>query len=289
MFAQRGFRIVFALVVAGLLGWWVHRERVCSPGACLPTPPAADAPAGGGGAGPGATLSAETRSPGAASLVLTRDWQALAEGLDYRVQEVAGGAAQLVALRIDLKDFGLEVVDLAAQGKGPMTVRALVEERQAVAGINGGYFDENWRPLGLLVHAGKRTNPLRQADWGIFALTERGPQIRHTREGIPPRTVEALQCGPRLVIRGRIPPLKPAQSSRAGIGVTAEQRVVLAVTARGQLSLREFALALKAFGCLDAMNLDGGPSAQLYARWGEAQLDLPGAYGVPSAIVVVPR
>ncbi len=283
---SRRLRLVLAVVIAGLAGWWVHRERVCAPGACLLAPPAREAPAQEGQRGPATSPPAAPGESGTASPALTSGWQGLASGLDYRVQEVAGGSARLVALRVDLREYHLAVLDLVAQGKGPMTVRSLVEETKAVAAINGGYFDENWRPLGLLMHAGKRSNPLRQADWGIFLIREGRPQIRHTREGMPAGASEALQCGPRLVIAGRVPQFKPAESSRAGIGITSEGRVLLAVTAGGLLSLREFALALKACGCVEAMNLDGGPSAQMYARAGSVELDLPGAYAVPSAIVV---
>jgi len=51
---------------------------------------------------------------------------------------------------------------------------------------------------------------------------------------------------------------------------------MLATTSQGTLSLEEFARALKAWGCTDALNLDGGPSAQLYARAGAMNVDLPG-------------
>ena len=46
---------------------------------------------------------------------------------------------------------------------------------------------------------------------------------------------------------------------------------------------------MKALGATDALNLDGGPSSQLYFHAGKTELDLPGAYAVPSALVVLPR
>jgi hypothetical protein len=42
-------------------------------------------------------------------------------------------------------------------------------------------------------------------------------------------------------------------------------------------------------GCRDALNLDGGPSTQLVAKLPALSLSLPGGWGVPNALVVVPR
>jgi uncharacterized protein YigE (DUF2233 family) len=100
---------------------------------------------------------------------------------------------------------------------------------------------------------------------------------------------EAIQCGPRLVIDGYIPDFYPEISARSGIGIDPSGRIVLAVTEQGELTLRQFALALKAFGCVDALNLDGGPSTQLFLKAGKTLLDVPGGYGVPTALLLVPR
>jgi uncharacterized protein YigE (DUF2233 family) len=168
------------------------------------------------------------------------------------------------------------------------TVREFAERHQALAVVNGGFFDERGKPLGLIIHRGKRTSPLRQADWGVFAIAKGKPRILHTRQGLPGGVREAVQCGPRLVIAGRIPPFKPGESMRSAVGITPDGMVVLASTSRGELSLHDFARALKAWGCLDALNLDGGPSAQLFVQAGAVKLDVPGTYGVPNALAVLP-
>jgi hypothetical protein len=41
-------------------------------------------------------------------------------------------------------------------------------------------------------------------------------------------------------------------------------------------------------GCLDALNLDGGPSTQIVAKLPGLELSLPGGWGVPNALVVTP-
>jgi len=41
-------------------------------------------------------------------------------------------------------------------------------------------------------------------------------------------------------------------------------------------------------GCVDALNLDGGPSTQLAVKLPALKLSLLGRWGVPNALVVVP-
>ena len=202
---------------------------------------------------------------------------------------VAGGSADLTLLRVDPRRLSLQVVDVRRTGAARATMRELVEQRHALAAVNGGFFDERGEPLGLLVHQGKRTNPLRRADWGIFLLRADRPQIRHTRQGVPSDAQEALQCGPRLVISGRVPPLKGDEDFRTAVGITREGQVLLAVTSRGLLSLEALARALRDLGCRDALNLDGGASSQMYLHAGEKTLEIPATYPVPSALVVAER
>lgn len=238
---------------------------------------------------PAPLASSASRPTSATGSVLpvTAGWAEAGPGLSYRVSEVAGGLAQMVALRADPALVSVEVWDARQDGVAALTAREFGERHRAVAVINGGFFDENREPLGLLVHRGERRGPLRKVDWGIFCVAGKQVRIVHTRSGVPAGTREALQCGPRLVIAGRIPRFKPGESVRSGVGVTATGRVVLATVSRGELSLADFAKVMKAWGCRDALNLDGGPSAQLYVNSPGFKLDLPGLYGVPNAIALV--
>ncbi|HEY3396060.1 MAG TPA: phosphodiester glycosidase family protein [Armatimonadota bacterium] len=280
MTLRRTLGCLGALVAVSVAGWWIYHREDLRPAAPLRNALENARPAAG---------AETTLSPGrqeAPPPVATRGWEPVAPGVDLRVQSLAQGLAWLTAVRLDPKQVRVEVVDRAATKQEPITARALAEQQGALAAINGGYFDEQWRPLGLLIHKGKQTHPLRRADWGIFSVGPRGAQITHTRQGVPRGAQEALQCGPRLVIAGKVPQFKPGDSVRAGIGITAQGQVVLAVTTRGSLSLRDWARALQAVGCVDAMNLDGGPSSQLYLKAGKTTRDLPGSYGVPSLLLV---
>ncbi|MBI3947338.1 MAG: phosphodiester glycosidase family protein [Armatimonadetes bacterium] len=220
-----------------------------------------------------------------------------APGLSYRRLEIAasaeGDAAELHALRVDPARYRIRLVTAGAGDTA--TARRLAVSSGALAVINGGFFDEDFRPLGLRVARGRRLRPLRRADWGVFLIRDGHPEIVHTRDYRPEGVSEALQCGPRLVVRGEITRLKQQSAQRACVGIDRQGRVVLAVTRGHDVDATYLARALRrpeeegGLGCRDALNLDGGPSAQMFVSVGRFRLDLPGTWGVPDGLGVFPR
>jgi uncharacterized protein YigE (DUF2233 family) len=271
------------LLAAALLAWRLHHP-----------PPAAGGGQGGGlgdhlppAAAPLWTGPEPQSRHEAPPRPLTSGWAPVAPGADYCVRDAGGGLSRIVAVRLDLTRYRVEVADLSHAGRAPQTVRDLVLARGALAAINGGYFDDNRRPLGALVHAGRQTNPPFRKDGGFFCVVAGRATIRATSAGLPAGVTEALQCQPRLITAGQpTPSFKPGESIRAAVGLTPSGALILAVTGTGELSLQDWTRALQSLGCADALNLDGGPSSQLYFHAGKTELDLPGAYPVPSALLV---
>jgi uncharacterized protein YigE (DUF2233 family) len=155
--------------------------------------------------------------------------------------------------------------------------------------INGGYFDGSGQPLGLRVSKGKRHARLRRADWGVFWIKNGRAHISHTRDYSPnTRPQQAIQCGPRLVVAGKVTDLKPQWDRRTGMGIDRSGKVVLAI-AEGQLSLKDWAgvfASSKGLGCPDALNLDGGGSTQIaYSSRSQREV-VNGSWPVPDAIVI---
>ena len=160
----------------------------------------------------------------------------------------------------------------------------------AVAAINGGYFDNNSHAIGLRIAQGKRTNPFyARANWGVFAIRDDKAFIAHTRDYKgSPRTREALQCGPRLVVDGRVTDLKQQWARRSGVGVDVNGKVIIAVS-DGALSFDDWAAMWadkNALGCRDALNLDGGPSTQMSVISAKHPVEVRGGWPVPDAILV---
>lgn len=224
-------------------------------------------------------------------------WREIAPGLEHRTLEIpadAGGRVDGHAFRADPRRVRVEVLDARRADRPRATARELLAESGALVAVNGGFFDEDGAPLGLVVSDRVVRNPLRRVDWGVFAMRGGAASIVHTREYIAsPEVQAAVQVGPRLVVGGRPTPLKPQTSRRSAVCVHADGRVTLLVTGAVEASdLARFLAAAVAgggLGCTDALNLDGGPSTQLSARAGEFSLDVGGGWPVPNAVAFLPR
>ena len=100
----------------------------------------------------------------------------------------------------------------------------------------------------------------------------------------------AIEAGPRLLTDGTIPEgLKPSSSDRTALGITKDGKIVIVVTENYSLSMADLAKRLRSTGCINALNLDGGSSTQLYTKIGKFELRRPGFNSVANAIVVLPR
>jgi uncharacterized protein YigE (DUF2233 family) len=218
--------------------------------------------------------------------------------LSYR--QVQGAAADetsvtLEVLQVDPRQWNLRVIDARDFGKEVATAADLARWTGALAVINGGFFDENYRPLGLMIVDGTRKNPLRKADWGVFLLRRGVPEIIHTRHyRRDPAITQALQVGPRLVVNGCPTSLKPQSSRRSAVGLTRDGKVLLAAC-DSSFDFPTFAQLLcrpendGGLACVSALNLDGGPSTQLYARFNRVHIEVPGGWGVPNGLGVFRR
>ncbi len=154
-----------------------------------------------------------------------------------------------------------------------------------LAGVNGGYFDEKFAPLGLRITNGQIIAPLQRARLitGVLVASSRGVQIVRSREFSRRSGVSAaVQCGPFLVDRSQpiagLNNSRPARRSFAA--VTTPNRALVGVCS--QLSLAELSrmLATTSFaGDLKierALNLDGGSSTAFwFARENGSAFSIP--------------
>jgi exopolysaccharide biosynthesis protein len=86
------------------------------------------------------------------------------------------------------------------------SVRDAVESRGSFGGINGGYFEANLDPIGLLISDHRVVHPAQRAKLltGIFFVKNGQPELARMAEFSGTRGVQqAIQCGPFLVDRGR--------------------------------------------------------------------------------------
>lgn len=233
-----------------------------------------------------------------------RAWRPLQSGLDYRSADEDGTLYHLLRVRLDAVE--LAVADARREGREVARVDVLQEESNAVAAINGTFFDDRNRPLGLVVSDGRELNPLRDISWWA-ALVVREVEGRRRAEILTTEQLRklapegrasirmALQVGPRTVVDGRVLKLKNQTAARSAVCLLNEGELVLLATELQPVESNALAafMAREAgqggLGCRAGLMFDGGPSTQLRVTTAPLSLDVRGGWGVPNAVVVRAR
>lgn len=231
---------------------------------------------------------------------LPLQWRTAVPGLEYANAQSAtsGGhtAAAIHLLRVDLRHFEVQVVRASDFGRGLASAAAFRQHAGAVAALNAGFFDPQFKPLGLLVSGGRELSHLRRVDHGVFAIAGGRAVVEHARAWqAPPDLQFAVECGPRLLVEGQPLHFRSDElARRVAIGRDRSGRVVLAVS-DGVVSLANWATTLaqpQSDGgpqLVDALNLDGGSSAMLDVEAGDLKAAVTTAVQVPIGLVVVAR
>lgn len=225
-------------------------------------------------------------------------WHPVEPGLEEAQMETKPGEFntpfRLHAFRIDPSQFRLDLVFAKSYGESSMSVRDLAQKSDTLLMINSSFFDENRKPLGLLVQNKMLLQPVRDTEWGIFFIEAGRPFIVHRKEFTYRPTIEvALQTGPRLITEGKIPHFKDAIPSRRSlIGITRDGKIIFAVTGATIATTNDLArLAMRkesrgGLGLRTALNLDGGGSSQLALFTPNLTVHYKGEVPVPVGIGV---
>ena len=182
----------------------------------------------------------------------------------------SGAEATLDLAKFSPKSCQVQIID---NPNGDRDLATAVKAANSVAGVNGGYFDENFASLGLRIIDGKTVRPLVQGRLltGVFIFLDAQARIvRRSEFSRRDRPTAALQCGPFLLDRGRaVPGLNSSQRARRTFVATTTAGQV-ALGASSSLSLRELAevLATKTGDLKNerALNLDGGSSTAFWFK-----------------------
>ena len=182
--------------------------------------------------------------------------------------------SQLVLFRTSLTKYRIGVVRASEWGWKRSTVKRLVQSSNATLGLNANFFDERGDPLGLLIARGAQLQKLRKSGsvlTGVFGVTRSEPFIVNRSDFTSEHVVEAVQAGPRILAGGvPIAGIREslAPSKRSGVCIDSKKRVIFYITRTDFFGLDiaelQTALLREEIGCRDALNLDGGGSAQLY-------------------------
>jgi uncharacterized protein YigE (DUF2233 family) len=195
------------------------------------------------------------------------------------------------------KSCALRLIDQPVPPRSDLA-RAMWQEG-CLAGVNGGYFDPDYAPIGLLVADGKMTAPLQRARLitGVLIASTRGVQILRVREFSRQEKVNAaVQCGPFLIDHyERVGGLDDSHAARRTFAATGtNQRALVGVSS--EVSLAELGRILATTRLAEdlkiqrALNLDGGSSSAFwFARESGGAFSIPEQKTVRDFVGVVSR
>lgn len=194
------------------------------------------------------------------------------------------------------KSCTLRVIDQPAPPRSELA--QAMREKGCLAGINGGYFDPDYAPIGLLISDGKMIAPLQRARLitGVLAASPREVRILRVHEfSRQQRFNAAVQCGPFLVDLGRsvrgLEKTRTARRTFAAVGNA--NRAALGFCS--DVSLSELAKILATTRLADdfkidrALNLDGGSSSAFWVARENSAFSIPEQKTVRDFVGVVPK
>ena len=221
-------------------------------------------------------------------------------GVEHRrvvVTEKTGGGSEAT---IDLALFSsksatIRVID---NPQGEEDLSAIARREKAIAGVNGGYFDPEDKPVGLMIADGQLIAPLRKARLlsGLLFVSDGRIQLLRVAEYSSKRkAVAALQCGPFLVDHSApVAGLNATKSARRTfLAQNGSDR--FAIGSCSDATLAELANIMTAatlepgFKIQRALNLDGGSSSAFWFAGERGPISISELKTVRNFVVVVPR
>jgi uncharacterized protein YigE (DUF2233 family) len=213
------------------------------------------------------------------------------------VERTAGGGR----ITVDLAIFSTKSCTLRVfqNERGADNLAELMSQEACLAGVNGGYFDEKFAPIGLRIVNGQTIAPLQRARLitGVLVASSRGVQIVRSREfSRRPGVTAAVQCGPFLVDRGQaIGGLNNSNLARRTFAATTTGSRALVGVCSG-VSLAELAKILATTSLAEdlkierALNLDGGSSSAFwFARENGSAFSISEQKPVRDFVAIVPK
>jgi uncharacterized protein YigE (DUF2233 family) len=198
------------------------------------------------------------------------------KGLEHRYVVVedsnSGDRASLELAVFSTKTCRLRMVDQPSEPR--LDLEDLMARGNFLAGVNGGYFDPEYRPIGLLVVDGTLVAPLQKARLLSGVLSSAGKKIQISRVSefsLTQKPDAAVECGPMIVDLGKsVRGLEGTRAARrtfaaAGAGDKAALGFCSDVTL-ADLSNILAIVAIPDFKIQRVLNLDGGSSSAFWFK-----------------------
>src|SRR3954447_10295779 len=205
-----------------------------------------------------------------------------------------GDEATIDVALFSAKSANLRVIDNA----GRDNLAAVMQRLHGLAGVNGGYFDPEDLPVGLVVADGKSLASFRKARLlsGVLIADKKRIELLRSAEYSPRKNVTtALQCGPFLVDGGvAVPGLNAARAARRTFVLTTGSDRA-GIGSCSPVSLADLGEILATPRLLTeakvqrALNLDGGSSSAFWFAGEKGVTSIGEFKTVRNFVVITPK
>jgi uncharacterized protein YigE (DUF2233 family) len=235
-----------------------------------------------------------TSSPQATGTALNV-WNNAGTGVQVRYEDwksPAGNDDTVTIVRFDLRHITLSV---GYQPNQPMLLSDWMQQEQATAIINGGYFDAQDNATALVVSNGQASGQSYQGFGGMLSVNSGGAiSLRslqqHPYDPNSEQLKQATQSSPMLVLNGKRTQFDAdaSMTPRSVVAMDKQGRLLFIVSPGQVFSLDELADQLVKSDLLInyALNLDGGASTGLYVNAGSQHVTLDSVAKLPIVIIV---
>ncbi|MBN1681913.1 MAG: phosphodiester glycosidase family protein [Anaerolineae bacterium] len=220
-------------------------------------------------------------------------WSPIGTGIEQRTIDISLGLpvnTQAVVIRLDPAYVTFSV---HYNPNSPPTLAEWGEQLpQAAVIVNGAFFDEYGRAMGLLVSHGDASGQSYNGFGGMFQVDVNGPRVRSlvTEPYQGGNLLHAVQAFPMLIEAGGVPAPQgegfDQRARRTVIGQDWNGRIVIAITPLGVMSLAELQewLLNSDLNLAVAFALDGGRSTGMLIRTKNGETLHPAFDRLPSVI-----
>jgi exopolysaccharide biosynthesis protein len=173
---------------------------------------------------------------------------------------------------------------------------AVMARENCIAGVNGGYFDPDYAPVGLLISDGRIVAPQQKAKLlsGVVSVVNGRVLVQRAAEfSAKSKPTAARQCGPFLVDGGKaVPGLNDTRVARTFVAVAGDRA---AIGFCSHVTLAQLAGLLATNGIIGeskaqrALNLDGGSSSGFWFAGERAPFSISEQKTVRDYVGVVPK
>lgn len=247
--------------------------------------------------------------PGSPNPVLSASWsvkkasppEALHPGARYHQVTVTNPSQSidLAVVIFDSRLLRLAVIDQPNPNAGGRAIADLLRQHRAIAGVNGGFFSPDFKPLGLTIANSRLLSNFTSSRLISGTAMQIGAQpylIWNAEYQGHSSITDAIQAGPRLIESSRPITRLDTSKSRARTFIATDGSFLWAIGTSDACTLDALAHALNTPDALPsltpmrALNLDGGNSTALWLHHASGkETSRPGWSTVRNYLAIIPK